>query len=1084
MGRSKVARSPGHPHGSPGEVSEVVRVKLLGGFRVSVGSRSIEEGEWGLRKAKSLVKLLAFTPGHRRHRDWIIEVLWPHLDPDAAANNLRRTLHAARRALDPDPTSIDRYLSFRGEQIALCLGSPVWVDIEAFENAAATARRVQDPAAYQATLDLYAGDLVPEDRYEDWTEERRAELRSLYLALLIELAGLYEERGEFGLAVEALDSVAKCEPLHEEAYAGPMRLHSLSDRWEEALLDRYGQLQETLSRKLGAEPGTATRRLPDEKVEAGFPEIHPAGRPEEPPDLTQHNLPAPRTSFVGREREMLDVKRELAMTRLLTLTGAGGSGKTCLALEVARDLVGAYPDGVWLVELAGLSEGELVPQAVAEVLAVREQPHQPLTDALVDALRDKEMLLVLDNCEHLVGACAGLMNSLLNSCPRVRVLATSREVLGVTGEVNLLVPPLSSPDLCGSISWSELERYESARLFLERARQRDPNFALTSQNARAVAEVCSNLEGIPLAIELAAARMGVLTVQRIAQRLGCSLGLLTTGVRMATARHRTLRGTLDWSHELLSEEERILFRRLSAFMGGCTFEAAEAVGADEDIEEGNVLDVLSELVNKSLVVVERAREGEVRYRLLEPIRQYAREKLEENGEAEAALRRHAAFFLAFAEEAEPELMRERQGEWLERLETEHENLRAALSWALHREEQLGLRLGAALWWFWYARGHLTEGRRWLEGCLSISSPQVSEARARTLEGAGFIDVFQGEFEDAKAFLEEALALFRELKVEEGVAASLTYLSCVGVLGERDDVPVQALVEEAMELRPKIKDPRTLGTLLLLSGMVAALGGDLPRSEALHEEALALFRKTGDVTSICHCLNTWGLVTLSGRAYEKASALFRENLHIARESDHKVTIQSSLVGLAGVATSQGQPARAVRLWGAAEVLEEHFGIRMTPAGLSLAGYEGYLALARSRLDEKQFAESWTEGKAMAHEEAIEYALGAIELFPAAPGPERVSVGEPPNKLTRREQEIVDLISRGYTTDRQISDELFISERTVETHVRNILKKLGLGSRAQVAAWVAERRLLDDAGQCRPVPSFPLCRKCASFLRVFT
>jgi predicted ATPase len=346
-----------------------------------------------------------------------------------------------------------------------------------------------------------------------------------------------------------------------------------------------------------------------------------------------HNLPAPRSSFVGREREIEEVKRELAMTRLLTLTGVGGSGKTRLALKVARGLIEAYPDGAWLVELTPLSEAALVPKAVAEALRVPERSGEPLADTLIEVLRDRHLLLILDNCEHLLEATARLVDSLLDSCPRLRILATSREALGVEGEIRWIVPPLAVPETQGTLSSEELEAYKSVRLFAERARGHDPSFSLSPQAAQTVAEICLMLEGIPLAIELAAARVGTLSLEQISERLEGSLKLLTRGGRTVVPRQRTLKGALDWSHELLSEEEKEHFGRLSVFAGGWTLEAAEAVGAGGSFEEDDILDVLSDLVDKSLVMARGSDQRGVRYRMLEPVRQYAQEKLEESGEA-------------------------------------------------------------------------------------------------------------------------------------------------------------------------------------------------------------------------------------------------------------------------------------------------------------------------------------------------------------------------------------------------------------------------------------------------------------------
>jgi non-specific serine/threonine protein kinase len=414
--------------------------------------------------------------------------------------------------------------------------------------------------------------------------------------------------------------------------------------------------------------------------------------PERPPN----NLPLELSSFVGRERELAEVERSLENTRLLTLTGSGGCGKTRLALAVAAELVGGLEDGVWLVELAPLADPSLVPQAVASTLGVREQPGRLLTETLSDYLRSKKMLLVLDNCEHLIEACATLVEALLRSCPELCVLATSREALGITGEVAWPVPSLSLPDVRRLPNIESLPQYESARLFVERAVAVKPAFALTEQNAASVAQICYRLDGIPLALELAAARTKVLSVEQIADRLDDCFGLLADGGRTALPRQRTLHATMDWSHELLSEEERALFRRLSVFAGGFTLEAAESVCAGEELERNEVLQLLSHLVDKSLVTA-REVSGEARHHLLETVRQYGWEKLSESGETGLVRERHAEYYLALAEEAEPELKAERQVAWLERFERDHDNLRAAMAWLLGRgESEEAARFGWAL----------------------------------------------------------------------------------------------------------------------------------------------------------------------------------------------------------------------------------------------------------------------------------------------------------------------------------------------------------------------------------------------------
>ncbi len=1027
-----------------------MRIWLLGGFRVLVGSRSIGEDEWRLKKAGSLLKLLALAPGHRLHREQAMDLLWPGLDPGAAANNLHHALHVARHVLEP-ATAASRHLHLRGEQLALCPEGPVWVDVEAFEEAAATARHALEPAAYRAAIELYSGELLPEERYEAWAEDRRAQLRGVYLALLVELAGVYEERGELGRTIEALGRVVVVEPTHEEAHLELMRLYALLGRRREAL-GQYELLRKALFREFGEEPETAAGRLQEDIWAGTFPPARspPAGSPPEEPPAgagVRHNLPLARTSFIGREREMLQVKRLLAMTRLLTLTGVGGSGKTRLALKVASDLAGAYPDGAWLVELAALSEPELVPQAVARALSVREQPNRPLVETLEDALRARKMLLVFDNCEHLIEAVARLVDVLLGTCPRLRVLATSRETLGIAGEASWMVPSLSVPGPRNP-SPTELEGYESARLFMERARYRDPSFTLTPRNARAVAQICQRLDGIPLAIELAAARLGVLSADQIANRLEDSLKLLTAGGRTAVPRHRTLRAMLDWSFELLGESERELFGRLSVFAGGWTLEAAEAVGSGSGIEKDTVLDLLSKLVDKSLVVTEAGVEGALRYRMLEPVRQYGLEWLEAGGEAERVRERHAEHYLALAEAAEPELMDVDQASWLERLGIEHANLRAALSWALDPEDaepeeraELGRRLAAALGRFWDAYGP-REGLGWLERGLARGGASPTFVRAKALGQAGWIAIFWGDYEKAVAMLEEGLASFKELGDKPGAANLLANLGAAVVHGDNDHRRVTALRQEAEALRPELVDRPVIAHLLIFLGLAAVDEGDHDRAVARLEESLALNRELEDRRGIAMSISCLGLTELSRGERERAAAPFEEALRLLQGRGDRVGIAYSLLGLAGVAVSRGRPARAARLWGASEALREAIGFPLTPFARHHSDYEGSLAVARARLDEQSFAAAWSEGRAMTPEQAIEYALSEEEEPPV---PEQ----QPPaEKLTRREREVAILAGRGFT-NRRIASELSISEHTVATHVRNILKKLNLRSRAQIS-----------------------------------
>src|SRR5215216_1628701 len=1020
-----------------GERPETVRIWLLGGFRVSVGSRTIDEGAWRLRNAASLVKLLALAPNHRLHREQAMDLLWPDSGTRRASNSLRQVLYGARRVLDPASDSHDRYLSLQDEHLILGPAGQLWVDVDAFEEAARTARRSRDPAAYRAALDLYAGDLLPENCYEEWAEGRREELRQLYLALLIELSSLYEERHEHGVAIEALREATAKEPTLKEAHVGLMRLHALSARPDRAFA-QYERLRATLSRGLGTQPAATTRCLRDEIAVGRLTPTAPTDSPrrEEVPGAGGHNLPAPRTSFVGREREMMEVKRLLSMTRLLTLTGAGGSGKTRLALEVGRGLVGAYLDGAWLVELAPLSEPELVAQEVAGALKIPERPGQPHIDTLAETLGDKELLLVVDNCEHLVRAAAQLVDALLDQCPRLRILATSREPLGVGGEVLWRVPPLSLPDAYGGGTDGEFDRgstleslmrYESVRLFVDRARLRLPDFGLTQENADAVARLCRKLDGIPLAIELATARMGALAVEQVAQRLEVSLDVLKGASRTAEGRQQTLRATLDWSHNLLSEAERAFFKRLSVFAGGWALEAAEAVCSGGAIEEDSVLDLLGGLVDKSLVVAGTTTGGAVRYRMLEPIRQYAREKLEESGEAEEVQGWHAAFFIAVAEEAELELARPQQRLWVERLEGEYDNLREALSWIFEQgEADLGLRFSGSLWRFWFAQGYLSEGIRWLEQALAGSDPTPSPARVKVLEGMGWLTQFQGDFERAEAAYDQMLMLSRELGDEGNTATALNSLAGMAV-ARGDDERATALLEENMAVVQGLDERNTATMLkryhvLTLMGHVALHGeGDHARGADLWEESLEIAREVGDVLragltlcSLAYAAVLWGdnqrgkalseesltiahglgsagagivpealvnlgLAVLGQGEYERTGASFEEALMMSQNLELKATVTNALEGMASLAGAKGEAVRAAKLWGAAEALRGITGIALSPVEWAL--HEPYLAAARSGLGDTEWEEALAEGREMSLEEAAEYAL-AREEEPAA------------------------------------------------------------------------------------------------------
>jgi non-specific serine/threonine protein kinase len=572
--------------------------------------------------------------------------------------------------------------------------------------------------------------------------------------------------------------------------------------------------------------------------------------PPGPPPAPQHNLPLHLTSFVGRAREMAEVGRLLETSRLLTLTGTGGTGKTRLAVQVVAGLLARYPQGVWLAELAAVGDAAGVPIAVAGATGIREEAGQPVTATLVAALRARHLLLMLDNCEHLLDACAAVVEALLRGCPQVTVLATSREPLGLAGETIWRVPSLALPDLDPLPSPEALAQVEAVHLFVERARAVQPHFALAAQNAALVAQVCRRLDGIPLALELAAARLRGLSIEELSARLDQRFRLLTGGSRTALPRQQTLQAMVDWSYGLLSAPEQVLFTRLAVFAGGFTLEAAEAVCAGEPVPTADVIDLLLRLVDKSLVAVDGESAGRTRYRLLETLRQYGRERLVTRGEAEALYTRHFAYFRDVAEQA-ARMFHQMQRAVLERLEAEQENLRQALGWALDLgETQEGLRLAGALWPFWWYGGHFGEGHRWLEALLALPGAAArTAARAQAVHwqallqfGTGWLAgrPWQGA-DKRRGLYEEALAIEREVGDEIGQARNLVFLGLS--MGLVDYVGARSRAEEGLALASARDDHHLTDLALAALGAVAWVQGDRAAARRWWLDSLRRARRT-------------------------------------------------------------------------------------------------------------------------------------------------------------------------------------------------------------------------------------------------
>jgi len=658
-----------------------------------------------------------------------------------------------------------------------------------------------------------------------------------------------------------------------------------------------------------------TTRLRDlARPEDVYQICHPRLPADFPPlrslDALPNNLPVRLTSFIGREAEIAGLKELLPENRLVTLIGAGGVGKTRLALQVAADLLDEHPDGVWWVDLARITDAGLVPSAVAAPLAVKEVPRQPLVETLKNDLRAKRTLILLDNCEHVVAACAELADALLHACPSLSILATSREPLGVEGEAPWRVPSLTLPDEKAPPSIESLSQYEAVRLFIERAIAVRPNFQVTNENAPAVAQICHRLDGIPLAMELAAARTRMMTPEQIAEGLMDRFHLLTGGVRTVMPRQQTLQASVDWSYNLLGEDERALLRRLSVFVGSFTLDAAEQVCSAEGSDRQQVLELLSRLVDRSLVQVEEAA-AEARYRLLETIRQYGRDRLAESGEEAAVRTRHLDFYVALAERAEPELEGPGLMTWLDRLDLELGNLRAAMDWSAQaREADKGLRLTAPVWSFWLMRGHLSEGRGRFEAALSLGDDDPL-LRASTLIAAGTLENFYGNPVGARAFGEEALRIGRRLGDKRTAGRALTTLGTPAMFLDPASAP--ALHEEAIELLRQTGDAHWLSAALRLSGVSQFLAGDLGLAHRRFQEALSVARPADDLYGIVQSLTYFGNVLMLTGELSEAHAACVESLVIARELKDWWVMAMNLSCLGSVATYRGEYDSAAELF---------------------------------------------------------------------------------------------------------------------------------------------------------------------------
>jgi predicted ATPase/DNA-binding NarL/FixJ family response regulator len=766
---------------------------------------------------------------------------------------------------------------------------------------------------------------------------------------------------------------------------------------------------------------------------------------------TRHpgNLPAEATSFIGRRSELAELRKRLAAARLVSLVGPGGVGKTRLAMRIATDLGRAFQGGAWLVELADVRDSAVVINAFLAALDLRGQDTTDPLARLLAYLRDKELLLVVDNCEHLLGAAAHIVTNVIRGAPRVRVIATSREPLSVDGENVVPVPPLELPSAHGPEPLAQVKENEAVMLFTDRAAAASGKFQLTASNQAAVADLCRRLDGLPLAIELAAVRTRVLTPEEILDRLSDRFALLTGGGHAALPRHQTLGTTIEWSHDLLATPERILLRRLCVFAGRFTLEDVESVCVDEGVTAARTLDSISSLVDKSLVMKEDTR-GRACYRLHETMREYAGLKLREAGEQVQLELRCADYYVAKCQGSVADA-RYHLVEWLDWIDLEIDNIRTILRRCVAQADYpRGVVLAASLIYFWITRA-TTEGSRWLDELLAGSGNPAVDAWAYFIRG--FLAVLQGDLQAARPALKRAIAAARETGQLVALSNSLSMASIAeDFAGDR--MAARRLLDEAQAVTSTLDDlPATL-TVLQARSLNGLLQGDIDAVTSAASEGARLSREAGDLYSLEMMLMNLGLAALIGDDLDRSKPLFEESLQIAQQIDDRVAQYALLDALGCHAAGSGQARRAARLLGAAETIR-------TGAGASvIATLRPSLAKAEAAtiaaLGASAFQAQVEAGRRMNREAAIDFALGELAHVAAT-----AIVDADAGLLGKREADVARLVADGMS-NKQIGARLFISERTVDSHVRNILNKLGVNSRSQIAVWIASSNQLNGPG----------------------
>lgn len=993
-----------------------LRLAFLGSPEITHPQR----GEVALanRKALALLAYLAMESGHAHSRESLLGLLWPDMPDADARNNLRVTWSHLRSKLGDDcllSTRLD--MQFNPH-------SAHWLDVTTFQNllercathahAHAHTRRSDCPdcqAHLAQAVALYRGDFLAGffldgcAEFDEWLTVQRERLRNQAIESLHELAGHHERAGHFAEAEGYVRRLLQLDPLREDAHRQLMRLLLAQDQ-RAAALAQFEVCKRVLADTLGVDPDPETLALA----------AHIRSGNISSTQTSKHNLPVPPTRFFGREKEIAALASQMTdpetPARLITLTGSGGVGKTRLAVRVAHQVAHAFADGAWLVELAPLHDSASLARAVAAALGMREQANMPMLQLLCNALRDKHLLLVMDNCEHVLGESAELIAQLLAAAPRLVVLATSRKPLRVAGEMVQRVQSLPTPGLVNGASRSVQATldYDAVQLFVNRAAMVHSNFVLQASNVAAVVQICQRLDGIPLALELAAARVKVMPVEALAQRLDSRFKLLTSGDADALPRHRTLHALVGWSYDLLTKPEQAVLRQLSVFVDGWTLEAAEAVCVDG--ADATVLDNLINLVDHSLVVFGYDAQQQ-RYTLLETIRQFANEQLQQTGEEQAARARHARYYAQLVAQAAQQANSPAHQQALNQVELERANIFAALGWAIGHDTDMALDLENNIGWkldFWEMRGHFDEGRHWQRQLLAATQDQPSTARAKVLLDAARLErakpdypqalayarasqklsdalgdarssndarrriadimALQGDFAGSTALLRTCLAEAEQLEYERGIENALFALAN-NHLDLHENEAAGQLFERCLNMARERGDALNVADALHHLALITDAKGDAAGSIPMYEEVEAKYRAMGYRRTLALIQNNMGYALLSLGDYARARRLFVEGLTIRREMGLRLGYVYSFVNFGILAALEGKHVRAAHMLGAAEALSDQIGFAFTTAQDDL--YVAAVTSAQTALGEARFKFEWSRGCGLTAEQAIALAL---------------------------------------------------------------------------------------------------------------